>query len=341
MKLHIHSLLPATVLALAASGVISAAETVTNVGSIDQIDQFYSKIYLPAKDSHTTVKYDSIKSAGVQIRTQLRGDSSLSIEIGSIDAGDKNVYIEPDAGDITLGDVHCSVIHASTKKGNITLTGNIYASAPDGSVITVAADASTPSGSIIIDGATLTNVTLQNYGWNESYNIIPIGAIEISGDTTLSGVCMQAGSVEVTDGANLTLEDVAFSARNAANQGEPAESSLVLGDNVTLTLSGDTPLAVKELTIGEGVNIIINLSEEAFADLGGSTFDVFSVTEGDVDLSSVNFTFTDGEQSVNATVSANGGSITVTNSNSTVPEPATATLSLLALAALAARRRRK
>ena len=111
----------------------------------------------------------------------------------------------------------------------------------------------------------------------------------------------------------------------------------VLVDDQPLN-AGDT-LNVKDLTIGNGVEIIITLSNDAFMALDNTTFDIFSVQEGDVDLTGATISFTDGEQKKTGTIKAEGGKITVTDSY-VVPEPTTAVLSLLALCGLAARRRR-
>ena len=182
----------------------------------------------------------------------------------------------------------------------------------------------------MVPSANLTNVALRNEN----------GTVAISGNTTLTDVAIENSTVEVAEGTNLTLENVAFTTFQNNIDGLPALSGLVLGDDVALTLNAGDTLKVKDLTIGNGVEIIITLSNEAFMALDNSEFKLFTVEDGDVDLSAVSFTFTDGKQTKSGTVSANGGSISVTDTQLVVPEPTTAVLSLLALCGLAARRRR-
>ena len=284
---------------------------------------------------NSTARFDSITSPQINVRA-ISSTDPFNIEVGKVTGDD--VRLTTSIGNITLGDVEAEYLQVSTKQGDITLTGTINCTG-NASNIAISGD-STAGGNIILNGADLSGVSLENYCFDDSYNLVPIGKIEITGNTTLNGVYFKAGTVDVAEGANLTLIDSAFTNRQESIDGTPANTDLVLGDNVTLTLSGAEPLSVKSLTIGEGVDLIISLNADEFVSLEDSVFELFSVEEGGVDLSSVNFTFTDGVQYKSGTVSSNGGSITITNSY-TVPEPTTATLSLLALAGLAMRRRRK
>lgn len=228
-------------------------------------------------------------------------------------------------GDVSLSNVEGNYLQISTQNGTLSLSGDIKAEG-DASTINVVNE-----GGLILNGANCENISVQrNNG----------GDISICGETKLSNVFFNATTVNVADGTNLTLDDVFFTSREGVEENMGASTALNLGDNVTLTLDEDSMVNVTELTVGSGLKLIITLSKETFAALDNTTFDIFSVQEGEVELTGANVSFTDGEQTKTGTITTEGGSITVTNSY-VVPEPTTATLSLLALAALAARRRRK
>ena len=315
---------------LALTGVAFADSTVYDQGSIEQADYLKTFTYGDA-----TVKYDSITSNTITINA-VRPTSACNIEIGNI-AASGSVYVSTKNGDITLGNAQADYFNISTAKGNIIIKGDVCASG-NGSTIAISSKGS--QGNFILDGATLSNVGLRNAYEVDGSN--EYGSYIISGNTSLSNMYFEGGTVEVAEGATLSLSDVIFNTfENTNTNGLPAATSLVLGDNVTLTLNEGDTLNVKDLTIGSDVNIVIALSSEAFMNLDNMQFEVFSVVDGDVDFSDVNFTFTDGQQYKSGTVSSTGsGSISVTDTH-IVPEPTTATLSLLALAALAARRRRR
>ncbi|MBQ7024563.1 MAG: PEP-CTERM sorting domain-containing protein [Akkermansia sp.] len=161
-----------------------------------------------------------------------------------------------------------------------------------------------------VDGGALT----LNGGSMAAVKLID-GDIYVNGATTTGALTLTGGTITF----NLDAQ-VATYARNAT----PA-----------------TMLTVDSLDV-TGTKIVVNLSDEAFNKLDGSTFNLFDVEgEEGADLSGADIVFTNGTQSKVGTVTANeDGSFTVKDTK-LVPEPTTATLSLLALAALAARRRRK
>lgn len=273
--------------------------------------------------ANTEASFSNVQAPNIRIR-QVVNNGYFNVEANNLKApGTVSVFAY--TGDIALSNVEGNYLQLSTQNGTITLSGDIKAEG-NASTITGA-----DGGSIILNSANCENIYI---GHNNG------GEIQISGDTTLSNVYFKAETVNVADDANLTLDDVFFAHRNAIEQEEGANTALTLGDNVTLTLAEGSVLDVTELTVGTGLNLVITLSKEAFATLDNTTFDIFSVQEGEVDLTGANVSFTDGEQTKTGTITAEGGSITVTDSY-VVPEPTTATLSLLALAALAARRRRK
>ena len=316
------------------------AATVTDYGSIEQDDAYSARII--ARED-TTVSYDSIKSGGVAFTIIHAGSTAVNFEIGSIDVGSGDVNIQPKKGNIQLGDVQAGHIAVSTNGGNITLTGNISA-ADASSGFYISGDDGALGGSIILDGATLSNVELRTVSTDASGNVVAGGMIEISGNTTLSNVFISAGELQVAEGANLVVDGVIFASRGETSPENPdivpTYAGLSLGDNATLTLKGDQPLVLSSLSVGSGVSFVVELSDEDFANLDDSEFTFFDVEEGNIDLSGVAFTFTNGTEAKSGTITAgSGGSITVTNTYS-VPEPATATLSLLALVGLCARRRR-
>ena len=339
MKLHLPEFLRTAFMVIAVSSTALAANVIDK-GTINQSED-YNGNYIYSPTSETTLKYDSITSPNISIQGRTNTGSTVHLEIGAIDASEGRVNLHTYKGNIAVGDIQADYIQVATNQGSITISGTVVATGSEASTITTSGSEGKASGNIILAGANITNVAFTNYIINESYSeMIPVGAVEIQGDTTLNNVYFSSDTVEVAAGANLTLEDVAFTARQESIDGVASSTGLVLGDNVTLTLIGNEPVEVKSLTLGTGVDIVISLSEEDFAALDGKEFEIFSVTEGEVDLSNVNFTFTDGEEYKSGTISATGGSISVTNSHA-IPEPTTATLSLLALAALAARRRRK
>ncbi|MBQ7023098.1 MAG: PEP-CTERM sorting domain-containing protein [Akkermansia sp.] len=337
MKLYLYRTLRRAVVMLTASGSCVFAADAVIKAPINQTGE-YSERYFHSNP--TTVEYVSIKSDGVRIDSVKNGTGAVNLSFGSIDAGENRVAISTYIGDIALGDVNAGYINVSTNKGNITITGSVQASS-EGSAISISGgDAA--GGSFILDNASLSNVGLSNQWFDESYNIIYDGTVSISGNTTLTDVYFAAGSVEVAAGASLVLDNVLFTTIENSNNGRPADTGLVLGDNVTLSLNAGETLNIKELIVGSGVDIILTLSNAEFLTLDNREFNIFSVENGEIDFSDVNFTFTDGEQYKRGTISATGGTISVTGSQIiTVPEPTTATLSLLALCGLAARRRRK
>ena len=316
-----------------------AAVKVEEAGSINQTVD-YTKYWVTGKDTDTIVKYGSIQTEGAVYinHANLRGNSTFSVEVDSIKAnGSNGVHINTSAGDITLGDVEAACIQAATNNGNIRITGTINVTDTDGAYLMAAG-----TGSIILDNATVKNVSLETNLEN--------GTIEFSGEVTLTDVYLKATTVEIADGARLTLDNAVFVDRGSYVQGLVTEAitGLAVGDNVTLTLSGDQPLEVASLSMGSGVSFVVELSDEVFENLDNTEINLFSIVgedEDDIDLTGVKFTFTnaDGTEAKSGTITAgNGGSITVTNSYTVaIPEPTTATLSLLALAGLAMRRRRK
>lgn len=333
------TLLTTALLALGTSAF--AAVTVEEAGSINQTAD-YTKNWVTGRDTDTIVKYGSIQTEGsVYINhAPLRGNSTFSVEVDSIKANGGNVHINTSAGDITLGDVEAACIQAATNNGNIRITGTLNVTDTDGAYLVAAAYGGT--GSIILDNATVKNVSLETNLEN--------GTIEFSGEVTLTDVYLKATTVEIADGARLTLDNAVFVDRGSYEQGLVTEAitGLAVGDNVTLTLSGDQPLEVASLSMGSGVSFVVELSDEVFENLDNTEINLFSIVgedEDDIDLTGVKFTFTnaDGTEAKSGTITAgSGGSITVTNSYTvSIPEPATATLSLLALAGLCARRRRK
>ncbi len=329
-------------LALLALSTTAFAATVTNKGSITK-DDAYSETIVARED--TTYIYESIKSNGVNLRFASTGKAT-NFEIGSIDAGNGDVRIHPNKGNIQLGDIQAGHIAVSTGSGNITLTGNISAT-DAASGFCISGHDGAISGDIILDGATLSNVELRNVSYGASGQVVAGGLIEVSGNTTLSNVFIEAGELKVTEGASLVVDGALFAARGELSPENPdiipTYAGLSLGDNTTLTLKGDQPIELSSLSVGSGVSFVVELDDEDFANLDDSEIKLFDVESGNVDLSNVSFTFTNGSETKGGNVTVGGdGSITVTDSYTVnVPEPTTATLSLLALAGLCARRRRK
>lgn len=301
---------------------------------ISDIMQSTDYKYVVSPNTNRTASFSNIEAPSITIQQFSNGSGTFNVEANNLTAT-KTIRIAADssAGNLALNNIEGKRLEISTQNGTITLSGDVKAE-DNTSWINI-----TNEGTIVLNGANCENVSMEYnknvYNEDEKY-----GEIQISGDTTLSNVFFRAKTVNVADDANLTLDDVFFAHRNAIEQEEGANTALTLGDNVTLTLAEGSKLDVTELTIGTGLNLVITLSKEAFATLDNTTFDIFSVQEGEVDLTGANVSFTDGEQTKTGTITAEGGSITVTDSY-VVPEPTTATLSLLALAALAARRRRK
>ncbi len=312
--IFLSSLLIRSTIGCALLGSVAFADTISNVNQTS--DYTY-------RTPGGTTSFSNITAPNIDIN-HVVDSKPFYVEATNLKAtGTVKVFAR--TGDVTLSNVEGSFLQLSTQNGNITLSGDIKAEG-NASTVTVA-----NQGDIILDGANCENVSV---GYNFSG-----GEILISGNTSLSNVFFEADAVNVADDANLTLDDVFFTNRNGIEQDLGASAALTLGDNVTLTLAEGSKLDVTELTVGTGLNLVITLSEEAFATLDNTTFDIFSVQEGEVDLTGATISFTDGEQKKTGTIKAEGGSITVTDSY-VVPEPTTAVLSLLALCGLAARRRR-
>lgn len=315
---------------------VAVAETYEK-GSIEQVSNYTERLTSP----DATYKYGSIKSPNVYL-TAVRQNKTCNIEVGSIDAGEGDVQVTTYIGNIALGDVKADYIQVSTQSGDIKLTGEINATNP-GSTIDIALQDENASGNIILDGASISGVAMGIH-YHALDGIESSGQILISGETTLADVHLSSGLVNVKEGAKLTLENVSFTNRTSTD----ANAGLVLSDNVTLTLSGEQPLEIGSLTVGESVSFVVELSDEVFENLDNTAINLFSIVgeeENDIDLTGVKFTFTNagGTEAKSGTITAgSGGSITVTNIYTVaIPEPTTATLSLLALAGMAMRRRRK
>ncbi len=315
---------------------VAVAETYEK-GSIEQVSDYTERLTSP----DATYKYGSIKSPNVHL-TAVRQNKTCNIEVGSIDAGEGDVQVTTYIGNIALGDVKADYIQVGTQSGDIKLTGEINATNP-GSTIDIALQDENASGNIILDGASISGVAMGIH-YHALDGIESSGQILISGETTLADVHLSSGLVNVKEGAKLTLENVSFTNRTSTD----ANAGLVLSDNVTLTLSGEQPLEIGSLTVGESVSFVVELSDEVFENLDNTAINLFSIVgeeENDIDLTGVKFTFTNagGTEAKSGTITAgSGGSITVTNIYTVaIPEPTTATLSLLALAGMAMRRRRK
>ncbi|MBQ3218839.1 MAG: PEP-CTERM sorting domain-containing protein [Akkermansia sp.] len=224
-------------------------------------------------------------------------------------------YMVPDAAHEFAEDKMTSVDSALTVSGRLenTATGKILTS-DDALLNIVGGGLVENSGNIglstVVNGGALT----LNGGSMAAVTLID-GDIYVNGATTTGALTLTGGTITF----NLDAQ-VATYARNAT----PA-----------------TMLTVDSLDV-TGTKIVVNLSDEAFNKLDGSTFNLFKVEgEEGADLSGADIVFTNGTQSKVGTVTANeDGSFTVKDTK-LVPEPTTATLSLLALAALAARRRRR
>ena len=312
---HISSLLIRSTIGCALLGSVAFAVEISNINQ--NTDYKY-------RTTGGTTSFSNITAPNIYI-DQTQDKAPFNVEAENLKAtGTVRVFAY--TGDVTLNNVEGSRLALSTQNGNITLSGAIKAEGNDSTV------AVSNQGTIILDGANCENISV---GFNKKG-----GEILISGDTSLSNVFFDAETVNVADDANLTLDDVFFTNRNGIELTQGASTALTLGDNVTLTLEEGSVLDVTELTVGTGLNLVITLSKETFAALDNTTFDIFSVQKGDVDLTGATISFTDGEQKKPGTIKVeNDGRITVTDSY-VVPEPTTAVLSLLALCGLAARRRR-
>ena len=196
--------------------------------------------------------------------------------------------------------------------------------------VTVGAEASI----IAHESSTAALLTIMGKGSMENSGAVGIATVVDGGALTLNGGSMAA----------VTLIDGDIYVNGATTTG----ALTLTGGTITFDLSAQvatyarnatpaTMLTVASLDV-TGTKIVVNLSEEAFNNLDGKRFDLFSVDEQA--LADADIVFTNGTQTKIGTITTDGGSVTVTNTK-LVPEPTTATLSLLALAALAARRRRK
>lgn len=303
-------------------GAAFAAEEIIDMGDVKKDGGYYTYYGKPKPGVDTYVKFNSIESDNISIDQAFSvSNSTVNVQIGKISViGDASVYT--DDGDIVIGDVYAGHFAAGTQNGDFTVNGTIKVTG-NTSNIAVAG-----TGDIILNGADITNVAI---GHNETAT----GSILISGNTTLTNVYFSSDKVEVAAGSALTLNDIAFNTREYTdNVPQAPVTDLILGDNVTVTLIGDQPLAVDSLAVGEGVSLIVELSNDVYDNLGDGPINLFTVNgeyEGKSELE-VTLRTADGQ------VKKGTASVKIASS---IPEPATATLSLLALMGLAARRRRK
>jgi len=203
---------------------------------------------------------------------------------------------------------------------------------------------------ISISGGELVNSgTITSTDTGSLLEIIGGGSVDNSGAVEIATV-VDGGALTLNGGsmAAVTLESGDIYVNGSSKTG----ALTLTGGTITFKLDAqvmtlaDDATAAGMLTVDSlevsGTKIVVNLSEEAFNDLEGETFNLFNVTNegGGADLANADIVFTNGTQSKVGTITAIGGSVTVKDTK-LVPEPTTATLSLLALAALAARRRRR
>ena len=276
----------------------------------------------------------------------------------------KNAKVEINVNDATL--------NLNNYKGSFLGLGSESATSPTGYK---------DNGSVTVlnlQDKAVMNLTEEMYvGYSSSakINVASTATINESGDSRdlliicAAGVVDNAGDINIKtkiDGGALTLDagskmaDITMSEGNIKVNGATSTGDLVLnGGTITFSLNtiemalatlaaeDTTPamMTVDSLTVGEGLKIVVQLSEADFADLENKSFSLFAlngdVTGGSIEgLLEADIVFTNGTESKVGTISATEGTITVTNTK-LIPEPTTATLSLLALAALAGRRRRK
>ena len=153
----------------------------------------------------------------------------------------------------------------------------------------------------------------------------------------------QGGQVTLNEDAN--VGDIVVKGGKLAIAGDATTGSISINGG-TIEFDSSTQLTLVEnatISIADGVKVVVKMSAEDLVKLNNGedvSITLFDSATSTLEFDNTLITFTDGEQSVDKTVtgSATGGAVTVTGS---IPEPTTATLSLLALAALAARRRRK
>ena len=169
-----------------------------------------------------------------------------------------------------------------------------------------------------------------------------------------SGEYVEYGNLEgllTIDGGQVTLNEDASVGGIVVNGGKLAVAGDATTGSITVTsgtieFDSSTQLTLVEnatISIADGVKVVVKMSAEDLVKLNNGedvSITLFDSATSTLEFDNTLITFTDGEQSVDKTVtgSATGGAVTVTGS---IPEPTTATLSLLALAALASRRRRK
>ena len=307
----------------------------------------------------------------------LAGDyTSALFNISQSGGGTVNVNGEMRANTVDVSSTSTLNINTDVTANSITQSGtsnvNINGSMSAGSV------ALNGGTMIVADGATLTANTITiNGGTLVNGYVEPVATLDVEGDINSlsdtmsmlstvetggikgnvvvnSGEYIEYGNLEgslTIDGGQVTLNEDANVGAIVVNGGKLAVAGDATTGSITVTsgtieFDSSTQLTLVEnatISIADGVKVVVKMSAEDLVKLNNGedvSITLFDSSTSTLEFDNTLITFTDGEQSVDKTVtgSATGGTVTVTGS---IPEPTTATLSLLALAALAARRRRK
>lgn len=182
--------------------------------------------------------------------------------------------------------------------------------------------------------ATMNGITLKNDGIininntrNETWGYEPIE------DT------IDLGDINVEDGT-LSLNGALITSDISLNSGKlniigDVETGALTLNGGTITFSADSTIDLGEESLILGDNVAITLNVDSLDNIAG--VELFKTTGNVTGLDTLTVTLVDSTGATKKTaVSYSNGSVVT----GTVPEPTTATLSLLALAGLAARRRR-
>lgn len=177
----------------------------------------------------------------------------------------------------------------------------------------------------VADYVTMSGITLES------------GSVKVKKGSAKSPIDL--GDIVINDGT-FTMEEAAIVSDMTLNggtldiAGNISTGALTLIDG-TLNFSGDYVIDLGEESLILGDNVAITLNVDSLDNIEGVT--LFKTTGNVSGLDELTVTFVDATGTEKkAAVSFSNGSVVT----GTIPEPTTATLSLLALAGLAARRRR-
>lgn len=228
-------------------------------------------------------------------------------------------------------------IKVDGEKSSLNVTGTMALGYGDEAQATSKATLTVTGGATLDAGALLLGEQVSKHRTHEVAVTVGEGSLvsadelnisyganmEVSGSLSVEELYMNAGTLTLNEGSNLTITLDTLPANGAViTLGEEAIFT-DLGSKITLTL------------VGSALEALVNGGAEFVLVAGANTDDTVAVNNVTINTTVAGATIDEVQFNRN-----DDGSVSV-KASASIPEPTTATLSLLALAALAARRRRK